>query len=56
MVSSTDSSKPVDDELRRPYERYRSAEIDEERREIAPETGALDGRRNAEIYDRLEDE
>jgi len=56
MVSSTDSSTAVDDELRRLYERYQSAESDEERHEIAIEMGKLDGRRNAAIYAALEDE
>jgi hypothetical protein len=55
MASSTDSSA-VDEEVRRLYERYRSAENDEERREIALEMGALDGRRHADIYAALEDE
>ena len=56
MASSTDSSEAVDEEIRRLYERYQSAENDEERHEIALEMGALDGRRHAEIYDALEDE
>ena len=56
MASSTDSSAPVDDEVRRLYERYQSATSDAERREIALEMGALDGRRHATIYERLEDE
>lgn len=56
MASSSDSSTPVDDEVRRLYERYQSAESDAERREIALEMGALDGRRHADIYDRLETE
>ena len=56
MASSTDSSTKVDDEVRRLYERYRSAETDEERHEIALKMGALDGRRHAEIYAALEDE
>lgn len=56
MASSTDSSTPVDDEVRRLYERYQSAESDAERREIALEMGALDGRRHAAIYERLENE
>ncbi|WP_187347703.1 hypothetical protein [Haloplanus rubicundus] len=55
MASSTDASS-VDKEVRRLYERYQSAESDEERREIALEMGALDGRRHADIYDALEDE
>ncbi|QOS13412.1 uncharacterized protein HfgLR_20880 (plasmid) [Haloferax gibbonsii] len=56
MASSTDSSTPVDEEVRRLYERYKSAESDEERREIALEMGKLDGRRHAEIYAALEHE
>ena len=56
MASSSDSSTPVDDEVRRLYERYQSATSDAERREIALEMGALDGRRHATIYERLEDE
>jgi len=56
MASSSDSSTAVDDEVRRLYERYQSAETDEERREIALEMGKLDGRRHEEIYDALEDE
>jgi len=56
MASSTDPSEAADEAVRRLYERYRSAESDEERREIALEMGALDGRRHAEIYDALEDE
>jgi hypothetical protein len=54
MASSTDSSEAVDEELRRLYERYRSAESDEERREVALEIGALDGRRHADIYAALD--
>lgn len=56
MASSTDSTDAVDDEVRHLYERYESAESDEERREIALEMGALGGHRHAEIYDALEDE
>jgi len=56
MASSTDSTAPVDDELRRLYERFRSAETDEERRAVALEMGALDRQRHAEIYERLETE
>lgn len=56
MASSTDNSATIDDEVRRLYERYQSAESEEERREIALEMGALDGRRHAEIYDVLETE
>ena len=56
MVSSTDSSTAVDDEVRQLYERYQAAESDAERREIALEMGKLDGRRHAEIYAALEDE
>jgi len=56
MASSTDSSESVDDEVERLYERFRSAESDAERREIALEMGELDGRRHAEIYAALEDE
>ncbi|MHC3439808.1 hypothetical protein ACYJ1Y_17380 [Natrialbaceae archaeon A-gly3] len=56
MASSTDSSTAVDDEVRKLYERYRAAESDSERREIALEMGKLDGRRHAEIYAALEDE
>lgn len=56
MASSSDSSSAVDEEVRRLYERYQSAETDEERREIALEMGKLDGVRHAEIYAALEDE
>lgn len=56
MVHGTDPSKPVDEEVRRLYERYRSAESDEERQEIALEMGKLDGCRNADIYAALENE
>ena len=56
MASSTDSSEPDGDEVRRLYERYRAAETDEERRAIALEMGELDGRRHADIYAALEDE
>jgi hypothetical protein len=56
MASSTDSSTTVDEEVRRLYERYQSAENDEERREIALEMGKLDGRRHADIYAALENE
>jgi hypothetical protein len=56
MASSSDSSTAVDEEVRRLYERYQSAETDEERREVAREMGKLDGRRHAEIYAALEDE
>jgi hypothetical protein len=56
MASSTESSTPVDEEVRRLYERYQSAESDAERRAIALEMGKLDGRRHAEIYAALETE
>ncbi|SFR90079.1 death-on-curing family protein [Halomicrobium zhouii] len=56
MVSNTNSSTAVDDEVRQLYERYLSAESDEERHEIALEIGKLDGRRHAAIYAALEDE
>jgi len=56
MASSTDSSSTVDEEVRQLYERYRAAESDAERREIALEMGTLDGRRHAEIYAALENE
>jgi hypothetical protein len=56
MASSTDPSSTVDEEVRRPYERYQSAESDEERHEIALEMGTLDGRRHADIYAALETE
>ncbi|WP_165875168.1 hypothetical protein [Natrarchaeobius chitinivorans] len=56
MASSTDSSAAVDDDVRRLYERYQSAETDAERHEIALEMGKLDRRRHAEIYAALEDE
>ena len=56
MASSTDSSETTDDEVHRLYERYQSAESDEERREIALEMGKLDGRRHADIYAALENE
>ncbi|REA00511.1 hypothetical protein DEQ92_19765 [Haloferax sp. Atlit-6N] len=56
IASSADSSTMVDEEVRRLYERYQSAESDEERHEIALEMGKLDRRRHAEIYAALEDE
>lgn len=56
MASSTDSSPTADEEVRRLYERYQSAESDEERLEIALEMGKLDGRRHADIYAALENE
>jgi hypothetical protein len=56
MTSSTDTSDSVDEEVRHLYERYLSADSDEERHEIALEMGALDGRRHADIYAALEDE
>jgi len=56
MASSTDSSSPVDEEVRRLYDRYQSAETEEERREIALEMGELDGQRHADIYAALEKE
>ncbi|WP_254279288.1 hypothetical protein [Haloarcula marina] len=56
MASGTDSSTTVDKEARRLYERYQSAENDEERHEIALEMGELDGRRHADIYAALETE
>ncbi|MDG5821752.1 hypothetical protein [Natronococcus sp. A-GB7] len=56
MVSDTDSSTAVDEEVRQLYERYQSAESDEECHEIALEMGKLDGRRHADIYAALEDE
>lgn len=56
MASSSDSSVTVDKEVRRLYERYQSAESDEERQEIALEMGKLDGRRHADIYAALENE
>lgn len=55
MASSTDSST-LDEEVRRLYERYQSADSDEERHEVALEMGELDGRRHADIYAALEDE
>ena len=56
MASSTDPAPAVDDDVRQLYERYQAAESDAERREIALEMGALDGRRHAELYAALEDE
>jgi len=56
MASDIDSSASVDDEVRQLYERYQSAESDEERHEIALEMGKLDGRRHADIYAALENE
>lgn len=55
MASSTDSAT-TDEADRQLYERYQSAESDEERREIALEMGKLDGRRHADIYTAIEDE
>ncbi|WP_425492997.1 hypothetical protein [Natrinema amylolyticum] len=45
-----------DDEVRKLYDQYQTAESDAERHEIALEMGKLDGRRHAEIYAALEDE
>lgn len=56
MASSTDSAAPIDESVHDLYERYQSAESDEERREIALKMGKLDGRRHADIYAALEDE
>ena len=56
MSPNTDSAASVDRAVRRLYERYRSAETDDERTEIALEMGALDGRRHAAIYEQLETE
>jgi len=56
MASEPDPSETAEKEIRRLYERYQSAESDEERREIALEIGALDRRRHADIYAALEDE
>lgn len=56
MVSNSTPAGSVDDAVRQLYERYQAAESDVERREIALEMGALDGRRHAEIYAALEDE
>lgn len=56
MASDADSSEVVDEEVRQLYERYQTAESDDERREIAIEMGKLDGRRHAEIYSALENE
>lgn len=56
MASSSDTSEPIDEDVRRLYERYQAAETDEERRQIALEMGKLDGRRHADIYAALEDE
>jgi hypothetical protein len=56
MASGTDPSAAVDEEVRRLYERYQSAESDEERHEIALEMGRLDARRYADVYAALEDE
>jgi hypothetical protein len=56
MASGTDSSAEADEVVRRLYERFRAAESDEERREIALEMGKLDGRRHADIYAALENE
>lgn len=46
----------IDDEVRQLYERYQAAESDAERRKIALEMGALDGRRHADIYAALQNE
>lgn len=46
----------VDAEVCQLYERYQAAESDAERRKIALEMGALDGRRHADIYAALQDE
>ena len=56
MLMSMSDATMVDDEVRQLYERYRAAESDAERREIALEMGKLDGRRHAEIYAALENE
>jgi hypothetical protein len=56
MASSTDSSPEGNEDVRRLYERYQSADTDEERYEIVLEMGKLDGRRHADIYAALENE
>lgn len=56
MASSTDSSPEGNEDVRRLYERYHSADTDEERHEIVLEMGELDGRRHADIYAALENE
>jgi hypothetical protein len=55
MASSTEPSA-VDDEFHALYERYQSAESDEERHEMALEMGELAGDRHADIYAALEAE
>lgn len=54
MASSADFSATVDEDVRRLYERYQSAESDEERHKIALEMGKIDGRHHADIYAELE--
>lgn len=56
MVSSTDSSTVIDDEVCQLYERYQATESDAERREIVLEMGKFDRRRHAGIYAALENE
>jgi hypothetical protein len=56
MASSTDSSTTADEEAHQLYERFQSAETEEERHEIAREMGRLNRRRHAAIYDALENE
>lgn len=56
MASSTDSSPEGNEDVRRLYERYQSADTDEERYEIVLEMGKLDGRHHADIYAALENE
>ena len=50
MALSTDSSETGDDGVRQLYERYQTAETDEERHQIALGMGELDSHRHAEIY------
>ena len=56
MASSTDSSRGIDDDVRRLYERYRATDCEEERHQIALEMGKLDGDRHEEFYEALENE
>ena len=45
-----------DEDVRRLYEQYQSAETEEERHKIVLEMGKLDEQRHADIYAALENE
>ena len=56
MASSTDSSRTVDEEVRRLHEHSQSPESNEVRQKIALEMGKSDRRRYADIDAALEGE